>query len=951
MDNVADVYTLSPIQQGMLFHTISEPGSGVCIEQICCQLSGALDVPRFQSAWDQLVARYAALRTIFLWEGLDEPLQVVREETALAWTILDWQQYSPAELDQKISAYLTNDRTAGFDLSQAPLIRMTLIQTNIADYRFVWSFHHLLADGWSVALLLKELFERYHALNTNTPPETTESLPYRQFIEYLDHQPLDRAEAFWRDYLAGFHTPTQIAPQTASDTRLTGTGAPYERQQLTISKPLTEQLKSLARDNKVTLNTVILAAWGVVLSASSGDTDLVFGRTVAGRPPVLPHIETAVGLFVNTLPLRLKIGSRSLPEWFNEIQRAQNAISEFEYSPLSQVQKWSEIPRGSALFDSIVVFENYPTWHQHDPDSAEVVASGFDFKEQSNYPLALLVVPDEEISLILIHDGSRYQPSFARGLIERVQQALTEFIENPLRPAGKINCLTPADRDALQTLTNPATPYPEHRPIFKLIETHAKSTPDSIAVQFRDIQLSYAELDRRAERQASRLLDMGASPGDRIGLAVLRGPDLIIGILGIHKIGAAYVPLDPEYPANHLSFVREDAGLRLIVTNQQSVPCLTDVIDPSAFCFIEPDAPDEADRDAPKVQPIDDERLRGEAAYVIYTSGSQGRPKGVVVTHDNLTHSTLARREFYGEPVSSFLLLSSFAFDSSVVGLFWTLADGGKLVLPEPGQEKELHLLSTLIQQHQISHLLTLPGLYGLLCQAGQPEQLQSLQTVIVAGEACDPAVVNQHLAVLPRSRLFNEYGPTEASVWCLAAELTADRTSESIPIGRPIANMSAYLLDHDMNPVPPGVCGELYVGGQGIAKGYLNQDHLTRERFIDNPFDRNASRLYKTGDLAYLRQDGMLVFAGRSDDQVKIRGHRIEPGEIERQLKEHSAVIDAVISIEDLDQDFPANPELDVAQLRERLQAIGPARSKQLIDELLAIPDHELETYLDNEQ
>ncbi|MFK7962984.1 MAG: amino acid adenylation domain-containing protein [Burkholderiaceae bacterium] len=951
MENVADVYTLSPIQQGMLFHTIADPDSGVCIEQICCCLSGEFDLDRFQMAWSTLVSKHAALRTIFLWEGLEQPLQVVREQVDIPWQIEDWRAHDQTEIDRRMTEFLAADRASGFDLSHAPLIRMTLVRTANDRHQFIWSFHHLLADGWSVALLLKEVFELYERPDVDTTQQSAEPLAYRQFIEYLDQAPMDRAEQFWRSQLAGFTAPNQFlqAHQTHKP-GMTSQGS-YRRQMRSLTASQTASLKGLARTNKVTLNALVLAAWAIIVSRYSGDTDVVFGRTVAGRSPTLPNIEAAVGLFINTLPLRLTIDERRLSVFLASIQQQQMAINEYEFSPLSQVQKWSEIPRGMALFESIVVFENYPALDNAAASGRQLTATNFEFLEQSNYPLAVIVVPEDEIQLLLIHDSRLFPESFCEQLLEHVEQALSDFLAHNDWKINEFPCLTAADAKALETLNDTTRDAIETRPVFRLIEEQVLATPDAPAVQSQGLVLTYADLNNQADQLATRLMTSGAKVSDRIGLAVNRGHDLVLGILAIHKVGAAYVPLDPQYPDRHLHFICEDADLKLIVSNRETAPHLPESLSTIRVCIIDsPEDSNDAQASTPPT-PLNDSELSQEAAYLIYTSGSQGQPKGVVVSHANLTHSTLARRSFYQETVDSFLLVSSFAFDSSVVGIFWTLADGGKLVLPAPGQEKELHALTELIDSAGVSHMLALPSLYTLLCTENDPQQLQSLKTVIVAGEACDRSTVEHHFSANPGARLFNEYGPTEASVWCIAAQLTLENTQLSVPIGQPIDNTHAYILNSREQQVPLGVPGELAISGKGVVEGYRNRPELTRERFLRNPFEGAGSTLYKTGDLVYLREDGMIVFAGRADDQVKVRGYRIEPGEIEAQLRANPAIADAAVVIESIESATHSQNLVSTDQLLEQLEAVGPTRAKQLLDDLLDIPEHEIDQHLGTAQ
>jgi amino acid adenylation domain-containing protein len=473
-----------------------------------------------------------------------------------------------------------------------------------------------------------------------------------------------------------------------------------------------------------------------------------------------------------------------------------------------------------------------------------------------------------------------------------------------------------------------------------LIEKNANETPDAIAVVSENTSLTYRELDESANLLAAQLISAGVRSNDHVGLFLERSLDMVVGILGILKAGAAFVPLDPTYPTAHLRYIASDAQVAAIVTQQRlraAVPYLDARV-------IELDSPPTAVRATAVNRPV----LAENTAYVLYTSGSEGRPKGVPVSHCNLVHSTLARQHFYREPVDRFLLLSSLAFDSAMVGIFWTLVDGGTLVLPPPRLEQDLDKLTALLSSQQVSHVLCLPSLYEIVLQHARKDQLQTLRTVIVAGETCTPSTLTRHLAVVPWAKLFNEYGPTEATVWCVACELTEASVKGPIPIGRPIANTQVYLLDRHGRPVPPGICGELFVAGPGVTKGYWNQPELTKKRFAQNPFSNDSgARMYRTGDLAYYLPDGKLVFAGRHDHQVKIRGYRIELGEIESKLRQHPNVKEAVVVAPAVRNSSPEDVPLDSDEIVDRLLALGPTRAGRLLDEVLAIPSDDMDGQL----
>ncbi len=936
LENVEDVYALAPIQEGMLFHTISEPNSGVCFEQICCTIRGSLDIKSFQATWDQVVARHAALRTIFLWDGLDEPLQVVREQVEIPWNIWDWRELDSRQQQRQLDDFLFADRREGFDLSQAPLIRMTLVRLGEDQYRFVWSSHHLLTDGWSTALLLKEVFSTYAANVQNKPPKSEKLFQYKQYIEYLQSQTLEEAERFWRDQLSGFDVPTKLIDYTKTPSK-----RGHDRQRGTLSDHLSDQLRTFARDHRLTLNTVVLGAWALVLSCYANEEDVVFGTTVSGRPPELPGIETAIGLFINTLPLRVRIGETRLLDWLEEIQRQQIAARQFEYSPLASVQRWSDIPPGETLFESIVVFENYPETLGDDLSPLGLTIDEFDYLEQSNYPLALLVVPGNCLEFFLVHETSQFSKSFVQQLFTHMERLLESFVAAPKSQVAEHCLLTEQEQQKLLSTWNDTdSEFDAEQAIHRFFEAHAEAQPTATAVVFEEASLTYGELNRRANQLAMQLQSNGVQPNDHVGLFVERSLEMTIGILGILKAGAAYVPLDPTYPVSHLRYIIEDAQLSTIVSQPHLANALSAGTSQVLTVSVTAALPDENAF-------VSANDLEGKA-YVIYTSGSSGKPKGVSVSHRNIVNSTLARRHFYREPVDRFLLMSSFSFDSSMVGIFWTLVDGGTLVLPPQRLEQDMKRLLGLLSKEHVSHLLCLPSLYALLLQDADAVQLTHLRTVIVAGETCTPSIVRQHLTALPQAKLYNEYGPTEATVWCTACELTEQQSNGPCPIGRPIANTQVYVLDRCQQPVPIGVCGKLYVAGTGLASGYLNRPELTQERFVHNPFSENPkARMYRTGDLVYYRPDGQLVFAGRVDHQVKIRGYRIELEEIEDVLKQHPSVSEAVLTAQSMPERSPPAVPLSSEEILEKLLALGSVRGNQLLEDLLAISADELDRQL----
>ncbi len=975
LDNVEDVYALSPMQEGMLFHSIASPGSGVFVNQISMVADGAVDVPILQQVWDELVSRHTLLRTAFVWDGVDEPLQVVRSSVEVPWQIADWRDADTATQDRRHEELLTADRVQAFDLASAPLMRMHLVRLAAHQWRLVWSFHHLILDGWSARLLLRAMQEGYaRATEAGTAPPADHAAAghvpvfrYRDFIAWQAARDEEAAEAFWRRELAdvthatgvglfGPERPEPVASRPSHAANAPGTEAgPSPRQhRRALSIEATDSLRAFARAQRVTLSTVVQGAWSVLLSRYARERSVVFGVTHTVRPPELPRIEEAVGLFINTVPLRIEVDpDATLGPWLQACQQDQRRLAPWISSPLASIQRWSGLPAGSALFESILVFESSVPGELPD-DVAPLRLRDLSFFEQSNYPLAILVLPAERLELLLIYDRDRLDARTVARIAQQLEILLAGFAHQPGARLDALPLTTEAERRRLIVDWNAtsegagATGQPSNVRdaltsgfVHEAITAAMAARPDDLAVACGDRTLTQGALAAASACLAGRLSACGVGPGKLVGLFADRSVELVVGILGILRAGGAYVPLDASYPAEHLESVLVDARIDVVVAagpglaerleargepqERRPIHVITLGLETGATC----DA--EADATLPVALTAED------PAYVIYTSGSSGRPKGVVVRHRNLMHSTAARFAVYDAPVERFLLLSSFAFDSSVAGIFWTLCQGGALVLPRPGEEQDLAALEALVARYTVTHTLCLPALYRLLVDEGTVDRLHSLRTVIVAGEACPASLGAAHRAALPETRLYNEYGPTEATVWCTVHEITEADGGRPVPIGRPIPGAQIYVLDATRQPVPVGMVGELYVAGEGVAQGYLDQPELDARHFVNLDLavclesgsgeevpdpDRRHIRAYRTGDLARYRPDGCIDFLGRADAQVKIRGHRIEIEGVEAVLREHEDVAEAAVAVIDGDAVAGAGP-------RARLVAyVVPAES-----------------------
>jgi amino acid adenylation domain-containing protein/non-ribosomal peptide synthase protein (TIGR01720 family) len=884
--DIEDVYPLSPLQQGLLFHSLYEPDSATYFEQFHCRLEGDFQPDAFKAAWRRVLDRHEVLRAAVLRDKTAGPLQVIYRQVALPIEEQDWRSLSPAAQAERWEGFLAEDRRQGIDFSRAPLLRIALIRQAEQRWQFVWSHHHLLLDGWSNPLVLGDLFEHYAALAQGRSLQLPPHRPYRDYIAWLKAQPMAAAEAYWRERLAGIAAPTPLAFGRLESVATSSTNAIdlYHLPQGT-----TAALRNFAKQHRLTLNTLLQGAWALLLSRYSGQPSVVFGATVSGRPATLAGVETMTGLFINTLPMRVDVEpDTGVVPWLQGLLEQNASLRQFEFTPLVQVQGWSQIPRGQPLFESLLVFENYPMDRLLNFGQTGLTVRDVEAWQHTNYPLNLVITPGDSPELRLVYDARRFDGADIRRLFGHFGQLLESLIHHPDRRLGELSMVSAEERR--QLLLDWSATAATHKAAGVLhgrFEACAATSPDALAVVCGEERLSYRALNRRANQVAHVLRESGVGRAAPVGVCLERSADLVVAILAILKAGGAYVPIDPDYPQDRVTYLLDDAKVAVLLTHAQMLERLP-TGEAQTLCL---------DLDAARIAAASGDNLAGpidpdQTAYVIYTSGSTGRPKGVLVSHRNAVHSTAARLAYYQAPVSAFLLLSSLAFDSSVAGLFWTLSQGGTLCLPVDGDHKEPAALRALIERERISHLLTLPSFYGLLLEQGPASALASLRAAIVAGEACPPDLIKRHHAKLGPVPLFNEYGPTEGSVWSTVHPLTmADAETASVSIGRPVPNVRAYVLDHVFEPVPVGVPGEIHLGGAGVARGYLDKPALTAERFLPDPFGPPGGRLYRTGDLARWRADGTLEFLGRIDQQVKIRGYRIELGEIEAVLAQHPAV------------------------------------------------------------
>jgi amino acid adenylation domain-containing protein len=892
-NNIETVDELSPMQQAMLFHSLMAPGSGVYVLQMSLRLTGRLEISAFERAWRSLVARHSILRTAFFWEDLETPRQVAFQKVDLEVERTCWRDLSAAEQGERLADFLAADRARGFELTEAPLFRLALVELAEDVHQLVWTQHHLVVDGWSQGLVLRELLTAYAAFAAGREPVLPPAPGFHEYLVWLQRQDLGAAEAFWRQSLEGFSTPTFLAvPEGREEGPHGPDGSGARRRDHSLSGLGSAALREVARRRRLTLNTMVQGAWALLLAQESSRDDVAFGVTVAGRPADLPGVESIAGPFLNTLALRVEVApEHRLHGWLAALQEQQVAARRHEHAPLVEVQRWSGLPAGVALFDHILVFENVAL-----PEEAVRPVAGLKIVEEAasaltNYPLNVIVLPGSEIVLSLRWDAARCDAPEMVRLLERLARVLTAFAGDGDPRLGELPLLLPAERqELLHEWSDTAAAFPREATVHDLFARQAARRSGAVAVELDENKVTWDELRDRAGQLARRLVAWGVRPEERVGVLAERSPDVIATLLGILQAGGAYLPLDPALPAERLAWMLRDAGASRLVARgvpRIELPAGLQLLD------LESGAPAPAPAPAPNIELP---RVPAEAlAYVMYTSGSTGTPKGVAVTHRNVVR--LVRGADYADmgAEQTWLQAAPASFDASTLEIWAPLLNGGRLVLL-PGQAGALDELAAAIAAHGVTAAWLTAGLFHEMVD-GCLEGLRPLTQLLTGGDVVSPDHARRALSAHPGLTLIDGYGPTEGTTFTCCHRLTAASQVEgSIPIGRPIANARVYVLDRHGAPVPVGAEGELSAGGEGLARGYLGRPDLTAERFVPDAFGEAGSRLYRTGDRVRRREDGLLEFLGRFDNQVKIRGFRIEPGEIEAALAGLPGVREAVV-------------------------------------------------------
>ena len=894
--DVDDVCRLSPMQAGLLFQTVFDSGSTAYFVQMAYRLRGRLDVETFAQAWRALGERHAILRTSFVHQGVDEPLQLVWKRRSPEVTVHDVRAMAPAEQARRIAAARSADLVRGFDLERDALWRVVVWQTTADTFQVVWSYHHVLLDGWSLGIVHRDLLQIYETRAAGGRAQLPAAVPYRNYVRWLATRDAAASRKFWADYLDGYEQTAslpRLLPATESAMFAAGEHV------VELEPELCAKVRALAARAGVTLNILFQAAWGLVIARHNRANDVVFGTIVSGRPAALLGVEEMVGLFICAVPVRVQAADgREFLAWLRELQSAALAAEAHHHLPMTEIQTLTLL--GRDLFDHLLVFENYPMDRALGAGADDGLrVEGIEAHDRTHYDLDVTIDPGESIAIKFGYNQNVYPDAQIARVAGHLRHVLEQAVARPNATVGDFALATPAEtRVVIEVFNATTTSWPRERTLVDLLDETAECVPDHVAVVHGDTTLTYRELHARANRLAHALRRRGVGLESIVGLCVERSVAMIVGVLGIMKAGGAYVPLDPLYPADRLAFMVSDAGVRVLVVDREN-RLRAGSYNAGAEIFEVDGAEVATASSAPVASGLRPESL----AYVIYTSGSTGRPKGVMIEHRTLVNAAVAWRVGYGLDASEVRLLqmASLSFDVFAGDFIRALTNGGTLVVCDAEARGDPAELCDLLTRHRVTLFESTPGLILPLMEhvRTQGVTLPDLRLLILGSDTLAAADYRRLVADFGATmRVVNSYGLTEATI---DSSFFEDRHGAAgagavTPIGRPLANTRLYVLDARLRPCPIGVAGELFVGGEGLARGYFNRPELTAENFIAAEVGGVRQRLYRTGDLARWMGDGNVEFLGRGDQQVKVRGFRVEPGEIEARLRTHPSVREAIV-------------------------------------------------------
>ncbi|EIL83739.1 non-ribosomal peptide synthetase [Bacillus altitudinis] len=884
-DQVQDMYYLSPMQEGMLFHTLHHQEKGFYVEQMDMNVKGTLRHDLLEKSMNIIVERYDIFRTVFLHEKVKRPVQVVLKNRPFQLDVVDIQDLSESEQFERIDRFKQKDQLRGFDLSKDLLMRASVFQTGPSSYRWIWSYHHILLDGWCFGLVVQELFAIYHALLHDIPYRLEPVKPYKEYIHWLEKQDKQASLEYWTQSLAGFEGQSTFKEQRKQTNE-------HELGEIewAMSKEETAALSELALQQNATLSSALQSAWSILLSRYQRSNDVLFGTVVSGRPSDLAGVDRMVGLFINVIPRRIQLTDQmTFRSLLSETQQQSLAAEPHQYIPIYDIQ--AKVGQ-QQLIDHIVVFENVPAAKKDEQESLlGFTVEDMNVYEKSNYDLNLLASPGEQLQLKLAFNQRAFDPAFVRKLKDQLTLLIKGAIKHPDQSVHTLTLVTKQEKQRMLEEWN--APELEHDQLYltKWFEHNVRKQPNAVALSAGDHTMTYAELNEQANRLARHLQKNGVGHQTVTAILAERTPELIVSLLAVLKAGATYVPIDPDYPESRIQYMLKDSGATHLLTHSSFINQTRSLAFDGTYLFA----------DDQEILLMSSENLPLEArlddtAYIMYTSGTTGQPKGIMTTHSNIARVVKNTNYLTILETDTLLSLSNSVFDGFTFDVYGALLNGAKLVLPQKETILDMGKLTELIKGEHISVMFVPTALFHLLVDEGT-DWMRGVRKVLFGGERASVQHVRKAFDVMGKGRLLNVYGPTESTVFATYYPIdeAIPLEAHSIPIGKPLNQTGAYILSEHRQLQPIGMVGELCLSGKGLAKGYLNRPDLTKQVFIAHPFAA-GERLYRTGDLAYFREDGLIEYAGRVDDQVKIRGHRIELTEIEANLLMHPGVKQAVL-------------------------------------------------------
>ncbi|HEX3046833.1 MAG TPA: amino acid adenylation domain-containing protein [Bacillota bacterium] len=947
-NDIEDIIALTPGQEGMLFHYLEKPGGSQYFEQLVIKVSGGVDDRCFREAWNLVVENNEMLRTFFVWEKVNNPIQVILKKHAPEVLIFDLTELNPAEKSQQLHRLKHESRSNRFELGKVPL-RLELYKLEAEQAEMVICYHHIICDGWSSQIMLREFFRHYQSLWLGEKPLIHPKPKFKEFIKYLQQLDKNQPARFWKEHLTGVEARelgiNKHAPARGKNAVKTFATKSF---QLALTAKMQRELNRFVKNNQVTQAAVFYSAWGILLQKYGYCEDVVFGITVSGRPGQISGMEQTVGLFINTLPLRFSYeGSTAIGTIIAEVHRQLLAYEDYLNTPLVDIKRYSGIKSAEQLFDTLVIMENYPLDPKAFNGDQPLKLESYSIAETTNYGLTVSIEPFDAYCLKFSYYQELYSDPAIRNLAHHLLKLLEWMTQAPVKEPPRVEILSQAEkREILINFNQTDACFPKEKTLLQLFEEQALKTPDHPALIFGDQRLTYQEFQQRVNRWAGYLKASGVKEESVVAILAERSLEMITGIFSILWAGGAYLPVDPNYPPERVRYLLEDSGAEVLVTQKKFVAKLREQ-QVNALLI------DEADLETGAGRELEIQGSSTNLAYVIYTSGSTGKPKGVMIEHQAIVNRIHWMQKAYplGEQ-DRILQKTPVTFDVSVWELFWWSLAGAGLCLLGPGEEKSPARLISEIERHQVTTLHFVPSMLAefLGYLEGTPDigRLKSLRRFFVSGEALSVKTAAQFQRLLYErhgTELVNLYGPTEAAVDVSHFNCSGGETPEVVPIGRPIDNIKLYITAPDGMLQPVGVAGELWISGAGLARGYLNRPELTVDKFAIRAFresppveghflvEGQPQRIYRTGDLARWAPDGNVEFIGRMDHQVKVRGFRIELGEIETALQSNNEIkeVAAVVKTDECGDKYlvayyTADREIDPGRLRSFLAEQLPA-------------------------